>query len=107
LFGNEIPVAKEYLKALIVLPSSLVFNWYNEARKFTPHFERVQYVGQDRKLISKKLENTTILYELWCERSSILKVPISVLILDESQYIKNKNSKIFQAINQIKTNQNF
>jgi non-specific serine/threonine protein kinase len=29
------------------------------------------------------------------------------LILDESQYIKNKNSKIFQAINQIKTNQNF
>jgi SNF2 family DNA or RNA helicase len=65
--------------------------------------ERVQYVGQDRKLISKKLENTTILYELWCERSSILKVPISVLILDESQYIKNKNSKIFKAINQIKT----
>jgi non-specific serine/threonine protein kinase len=33
---NEIPVAKEYLKALIVLPSSLLFNWYNEARKFTP-----------------------------------------------------------------------
>jgi len=54
LFGNEIPVAKEYLKALIVLPSSLVFNWYNEARKFTPHFRRVQYVGQDRKLLSKK-----------------------------------------------------
>jgi non-specific serine/threonine protein kinase len=26
LFGNEIPVAKEYL-SLIVLPSSLVFNW--------------------------------------------------------------------------------
>jgi non-specific serine/threonine protein kinase len=25
------------------------------------------------------------------------------LILDESQYIKNKNSKIFKAINQIKT----
>jgi non-specific serine/threonine protein kinase len=54
LFGNEIPVAKEYLKALIV-PSSLVFNWYNEARKFTPHW-RVQYVDKI-ELISK--ENTT------------------------------------------------
>jgi non-specific serine/threonine protein kinase len=52
LFGNEIPVAKEYLKALIVLPSSLVFNWYNKLENFTPLLG-VQYVGQDRKLISK------------------------------------------------------
>jgi non-specific serine/threonine protein kinase len=106
LFGNEIPVAKEYLKALIVLPSSLVFNWYNEARKFTPHFRRVQYVGQDRKLISKKLEKYDLIFEL-CGVSKrsfhFRKVPISFLILDESQYIKIKNSKIFKAINQIKT----
>ncbi|TRX38736.1 ATP-dependent helicase [Flavobacterium sp. ZT3R18] len=106
LFGNEIPIPKEYLKALIVLPSSLVFNWYNEARKFTPHFRRVQYIGNDRKLLSKKLEKYDLIFTSYAVVSrdiSILeKYNFRYLILDESQYIKNKNSKIFKAINQIK-----
>ena len=106
LFGNEIPTPKEYLKALIVLPSSLVFNWYNEARKFTPHFRRIQYVGNDRKLLSKKLEKYDLIftsYSIVSRDISILeKYNFRYLILDESQYIKNKNSKIFKAINQIK-----
>lgn len=106
LFGNEIPVPKEYLKALIVLPSSLVFNWYNEARKFTPHFRRIQYIGNDRKLLSKKLEKYDLIFTSYAVVSrdiSILeKHNFRYLILDESQYIKNKNSKIFKAINQIK-----
>lgn len=108
LFGNEIPVPKEYLKALIVLPSSLVFNWYNEARKFTPHFRRVQYIGNDRKLLSRKLEKYDLIFTSYAVVSrdiSILeKYNFRYLILDESQYIKNKNSKIFKAINQIKAN---
>ncbi|WP_268848865.1 DEAD/DEAH box helicase [Flavobacterium aestivum] len=106
LFGNEIPMPKEYLKALIVLPSSLVFNWYNEARKFTPHFRRVQYTGNDRKMLSKKLEKYDLIftsYSIVSRDISILeKYNFRYLILDESQYIKNKNSKIFKAINQVK-----
>jgi SNF2 family DNA or RNA helicase len=106
LFGNEIPVPKEYLKALIVLPSSLVFNWYNEARKFTPHFRRAQYIGNDRKLLYKKLEKYDLIFTSYAVVSrdiSILeKYNFRYLILDESQYIKNKNSKIFKSISQIK-----
>ncbi|MCL6460718.1 MAG: DEAD/DEAH box helicase family protein [Flavobacterium micromati] len=106
LFGNEIAVAKEYLKALIVMPSSLVFNWYKEARKFTPHFRRIQYIGNDRKLLARKLEKYDLVFTTYAVVSrdiSILeKYNFRYLILDESQYIKNKNSKIFKAINQIK-----
>ena len=106
LFGNEIPIPKEYLKALIILPSSLVFNWYNESRKFTPHFRRIQYIGNDRKLLSKKLEKYDLIFTSYAVVSrdiSILeKYSFRYLILDESQYIKNKNSKIFKAVNQIK-----
>ena len=106
LFGNEIQMPKEYLKALIVLPSSLVFNWYNEARKFTPHFRRVQYVGNDRKILSKKLEKYDLIFTSYAVVSRDIpileKYNFRYLILDESQYIKNKNSKIFRAINQIK-----
>jgi superfamily II DNA or RNA helicase len=108
LFGNEIPVPKEYLKALIVLPSSLVFNWYNEARKFTPHFRRVQYIGNDRKLLSKKLEKYDLIFTSYAivsrDISILEKHQFRFLILDESQYIKNKNSKIFKAVNQINAN---
>jgi len=106
LFGNEIPVPKEHLKALIVLPSSLVFNWYNEARKFTPHFRRVKYIGNDRKLLSRKLENYDLIFTSYAivsrDISILEKYNFRYLILDESQYIKNKNSKIFKAINKLK-----
>jgi non-specific serine/threonine protein kinase len=92
---QEIPVAKEYLKALIVLPSSLLFNWYNEARKFTPHLGEFN-MWQDRKLISKKLEKYDLIftsYAVLARDLSILESTNFVLILDESQYIKNKNRK--------------
>jgi len=106
LFGTEIPVPKEPLKALIVLPSSLVFNWYNEAKKFTPHFSRLQYVGNDRKSLSKKLARYDLIFTSYAiiSRDSTVfeKYNFKYLILDESQYIKNKNSKIFKAISQIK-----
>ncbi len=106
LFGNEIPIPEEFLKALIVLPSSLVFNWYNEARKFTPHFRRIQYIGNDRKLLSKKLEKYDLIFTSYAVVSRDIyileKYNFRYLILDESQYIKNKNSKIFKAANQIK-----
>jgi SNF2 family DNA or RNA helicase len=107
LFQNETVVEREPLKTLIVLPSSLVFNWYNEAIKFTPHFSKMQYVGNDRKLLVNRLESTDLIftsYNIVHRDISILeKYNFRYLILDESQYIKNKNSKIFKAINKINT----
>lgn len=109
LFGNQMPTAKEHLKALIVLPSSLIFNWYNEAGKFTPHFSRLQYVGNNRKDLAKKISRYDLIFTSYAILSRDLAVfqkhNFRFLILDESQYIKNKNSKIFKAINQISASQ--
>lgn len=95
------------MKALIVTPSSLVFNWKNESKKFTPSLKSIIYTGSDRKQIASKLR----LYDIVFTSYSIIsrdvalfkKMNFRYLILDESQYIKNKNSKIFDAINQIET----
>lgn len=107
LFQNETVVEKEPLRALIVLPSSLVFNWYNEAVKFTPHFSKMQYIGNDRKLLASRLESTDLIFTSYSivhrDISILEKYNFRYLILDESQYIKNKNSKIFKAINKINT----
>jgi non-specific serine/threonine protein kinase len=63
-------------------------------------------VGNDRKLIAKKLARYDLVFTSYAIASrdiAILeKYQFRFLILDESQYIKNKNSKIFKAINQIK-----
>ena len=97
----------ESLKALVVAPSSLVFNWYNESRKFTPHFRRIQYIGNDRKLLAKKLDKYDLIftsYNIIARDIDIFeKYEFNYLIIDESQQIKNKDSKIFKAINVINT----
>jgi len=107
LFANETTIEREPLKALIVLPSSLVFNWFNEAGKFTPHFSKMQYVGNDRKLLVNRLDTTDLIFTSYSivhrDISILEKYDFRYLILDESQYIKNKNSKIFKAINKIST----
>jgi non-specific serine/threonine protein kinase len=107
LFANETTIEREPLKALIVLPSSLVFNWFNEAGKFTPHFSKMQYVGNDRKLLTSLINSTDLIFTSYSivhrDISILEKYDFRYLILDESQYIKNKNSKIFKAINKIST----
>lgn len=107
LFANETTIEREPLKALIVLPSSLVFNWYNESAKFTPHFTKMQYVGNDRKQLASRLASTDLIFTSYSiihrDISILEKYDFRYLILDESQYIKNKDSKIFKAINKIDT----
>lgn len=107
LFANETTIEREPLKALIVLPSSLVFNWFNEAGKFTPHFSKIQYVGNDRKSLASRINSTDLIFTSYSiihrDISILEKYDFRYLILDESQYIKNKNSKIFKAINKIST----
>lgn len=104
---SEVSSNQEPLKALIIAPSSLIFNWKNESRKFTPFLKSIAYVGNDRK----KIKNKLVLYDLIFTSYSIAlkdiqlfkNIDFSYLILDESQYIKNKNSKIFEAVNNIPT----
>jgi len=102
---SEISTKDEPLKALIIAPSSLIFNWKNEGKKFAPFLKSISYVGIDRKKIKNKLP----LYDLIFTSYSIALKDVELfksqhfryLVLDESQYIKNKNSKVFAAINQI------
>ena len=93
------------LKALIVLPASLLFNWYNEAKKFTPHFKMITYSGTKRGGIVNRLKNYDLIFTTYAVVSKDIllleKIKFSYLILDESQYIKNKNAQVFKNINKI------
>ncbi|MHA7056157.1 DEAD/DEAH box helicase [Aquimarina sp. M1] len=104
LFSDPLEI-KTYLKALIVLPSSLVFNWVQEILKFAPHLTITRYIGSDRKKIIPYLETYDIILTTYTTLSkditTLQKTAFTYIVTDESQQIKNKESKIFKAINQI------
>lgn len=87
--------------SLVVAPTSVVYNWKSEARKFAPGLETALFLGRDRnEILAKLLKDgakkpdvvfTTygIIRRDWEE---LKKVQFEFLILDEAQNIKNPES---------------
>lgn len=105
LFGEIQTTGRKSLNALIVLPASLVFNWYSEIKKYAPKLQVLQYTGAQRKKAEKTLMTFDIIlttYQTVVIDADILKVlHFHYIVLDESQQIRNKNSKIFSAVLQL------
>lgn len=94
--------------SIIVMPTSLLHNWYNEIVKFAPTLKTYLYTGTKR-LKSKEVGKILRHYHIVLTSYGILRNDIDYLknytfhyvILDESQYVKNPNSKIYDAISEI------
>ena len=97
---------KEALKCLIIMPTSLLFNWYEEIKRFAPQLSCTQYVGHDRKAKALRLSNYDIVlssYPIVLKDAKLLeRYTFRYIILDESQRIKNNNSQIFKTISALK-----
>lgn len=94
--------------SLLVMPTSLIYNWELEARKFTPKLKILIYTGTQRVKDCRLFER----YDLVLTSYGITRLDINVLkefyfnyiILDESQAIKNPDSIISKAVVQLKSN---
>ena len=91
--------------SLIVMPASLIYNWFNEIEKFAPKLKAFKHVGNNRtKNISDFAAYDIILTTYGVIRNdyeSLKMFPFHYVILDESQVIKNPDSKIYQSIIQL------
>ncbi|MEO0583821.1 MAG: DEAD/DEAH box helicase [Bacteroidota bacterium] len=91
--------------SLIVLPTSLIQNWCNEARKFTPELKVLIHtgVGRQRRLDHfSKFDLILTTYGIVRQDIDQLKdFPFHYVILDESQMIKNPESKTAKAIRKL------
>ncbi len=101
---NGTPIART---SLLVMPTSLLYNWELEARRFTPELRIFVYTGTYRDKNTAQFDD----YDLILTSYGIVRIDIDLLreyrfnyaILDESQAIKNPSSYITKAVMQLNT----
>lgn len=91
--------------SLVIMPTSLIYNWQKEIEKFTPNLKAFIYTGTYRE------KNTAIFddYDLILTSYGIIRIDIDFIknyrfnyvILDEAQTIKNPTSAISKAVMQL------
>ena len=91
--------------ALVVLPTSLIFNWQAEARRMVPTLRVLSLQGADRADdFARMSEHDIVLttYPLvWRDLSVLAKQPFHLLILDEAQTVKNAGSRAAHAVRRL------
>src|SRR5205085_12483961 len=89
------------LKGLVVCPTTLIYNWENEIKKFTPKLSYRIHHGGTRTRTKEELIDHDITITTYGTLRSDIKLLMSVefdyVILDESQAIKNPASKVAKA----------
>jgi Superfamily II DNA/RNA helicases, SNF2 family len=89
------------LKALVVCPTTLIYNWENEIKKFTPSLSYHIHHGGQRSRSKDELMKYEVTITTYGTLRSDIKLFVSIefdyIILDESQAIKNPSSKVTRA----------
>jgi len=93
--------------SLLIMPTSLIYNWEMEASRFTPDLKVLNYTGTLRNKDIKRFEK----YDVVLTSYGITRLDVDLLkdfyfnyiILDESQVIKNPSSIIAKAVRELKS----
>ncbi|MEI7612850.1 MAG: DEAD/DEAH box helicase [Betaproteobacteria bacterium] len=91
--------------ALIILPTSLIFNWKNEAARFAPSLSILSLHGAERKSKFVDIPNHDVVLTtyplLWRDASELRQHQYHLLILDEAQTVKNARSQGAEVVRKI------
>jgi superfamily II DNA or RNA helicase len=97
--------------ALVVCPTSLVTNWENEARKFTPELKTLVLEGADRAAHFDSIASADIVITSYAllrrDIDTLREINFSTAVLDEAQHIKNPETQNAQAAYALRANHRF
>ncbi len=86
---------------LVVVPTSLLFNWQEEISKFAPSIKVLVHYGPDRQKVTTHFSDYEVVlttYGMLLSDIRFLKTfNFNYIFLDESQTIKNPNSERYKA----------
>jgi hypothetical protein len=88
--------------SLVIVPNSLIFNWVEEAQKFTPQLKVWVYTGAQRQQTLDRFRYHNIILTTYgtvrSDEELLAHYHFNYIILDESQTIKNKQSQVTQSV---------
>ncbi|MDI6809695.1 MAG: DEAD/DEAH box helicase [Candidatus Eisenbacteria bacterium] len=94
--------------SLVVGPKSLVFNWVQEAKRFTPQLKVLDHTGADRQKPGEHFENYDLILTTYGtlrnDAVEFKDVQFDYCILDEGQMIKNANTQSAKATRLLNAN---
>lgn len=91
--------------SVVIAPKSLLYNWRDEAQKFAPHLKVLIYsgIGRNRQLKDfHKYDLVVMSYGTMRNDADVLaEIPFYVMVLDESQAIKNPSSQTARNLHKL------
>ncbi len=88
---------------LVVVPTSLVFNWESEIARFYPDLKVHVYTGKERRADFKDADLVITTYGFVRRDIELLKeIPFHVIVFDEAQAVKNIYADTTGAVRQLK-----
>lgn len=92
---------------LIVCPTSLVYNWVAEVKKFTPELKILALHGPDRHEKFSEIKNADIVVTSYAlirrDAEKYRGLEFDTTVLDEAQHIKNRQTLNAQAVKAVKS----
>ena len=99
--------ACRYAPHLIVCPTSLVFNWVAEAKKFTPELKVLALHGLDRHALFDQISTSDIVVTSYAlirrDAEKYREFEFDTTVLDEAQHIKNRQTQNAQAVKAVRS----
>jgi superfamily II DNA or RNA helicase len=94
---------------LVVCPTSLVFNWVAEAKKFTPELKVLALHGPDRHERFAQIQAHDIVVTSYAlirrDAERYRELEFDTVALDEAQHIKNRQTQNAQAVKAVRARQ--
>jgi superfamily II DNA or RNA helicase len=95
------------MPSLVVCPTSLVFNWVAEAKKFTPNLRVLALHGPDRHRLFEPIPQSDLVVTSYAlirrDAEKYRELEFDTVVLDEAQHIKNRQTQNAQAVKAVRS----